>query len=372
VLFIPFTETRSGQWDELVGRSNDAWLFHLSDWVRLEAEQSESVSFLVEQDGAIIAVCPLYLSCRRYGGLVPVRYLHTGIGRSGPAIAAGIDDLRRRAILDAVFEHIDVLAKRHRAERLEIRLPSLAANALPPRRPAVNPLAHYGLDRGVRYGRGFRQAKPVDKIVRLDKSAEGLFAGMDSDCRKAVRKATKSGVVAVRAVLRDDVKDYHRLHLETYRRTGASPLSLQHFEWLWDAFHDRGFLHLFFAEHGGGRIAGLVMLSFAIGATYWAGSSEEASQQLRPNNLLMFHAICAAKEHGCGWFEVGPMFPSADPRSKQALIGRFKNQFGGESFDLLEGARNYRPLKISMLEMLDGVAAECVRLPARVRRKRPA
>ncbi|HEV3139163.1 MAG TPA: GNAT family N-acetyltransferase, partial [Vicinamibacterales bacterium] len=330
--------------------------------VRHEAERTASLSFCVEMDGALVAVCPLYRSRRRYAGVLPISVLHTGIGRAGPAIAAGIDEPRRTEILAATFAYIDGLAAQQGAARLEIRLPTLARNALPPRRTAINPLVGHGFSAGVKYGRALHQAAPVDKIVRLDKPIETLFAAMDSDCRKAVRKAKKNGALAVESTAREDLRDYHRFHLETYRRSGAAVLPLAQFERLWDAFYDRGFFRLFFAEHEGRRIAGLIMLSFGVGATYWAGSSEAAFQHLRPNNLLMFHAISTAKEQGRGWFEVGPTFRSADPRSKQALIGRFKNQFGGESFPLIEGAKNYRPLMISMLELLDGFVAGGARL----------
>jgi len=229
VRFIPFSDERAREWDAVVCGSNDAWLFHLSDWVHLESERATSVSFLVELNGAVVAVCPLYRSRRRYAGVFPITCLHTGTGRAGPAIAAHVDDQERPAMLDEIFGHIEALANAHKAERLEIRLPMLAPNTLPPRRESADTLARYGLSDGVKYGRTLHQTSPVDRIVRLDQPVDGLYDQMDKDCRNAVRKAIKNDVVAVQSTSRRDIEDYHRLHVATYRRTGATPLPLRHF-----------------------------------------------------------------------------------------------------------------------------------------------
>jgi len=357
MLVLPLTESRAADWDAFVTASNDAWLFHLTDWIRVEEQNDRSVSFLVEADGGIVGIFPLYLGRRKYAGVVPVNLLHTGRARSGPALAPGLGENQRRSVLQYMLQHADTIATEHRVSSLEIRLPSLAPSYLPPLRSHVSPLSYFGPFSPIKYGRELGRSMTLDRIVCLDAPSDTLWMELDDDCRKAIRKARKQGVVVTPAQSREDVADYHRIHVENYRHTGARVLPLAHFERLWDAFHQRGCLELLFAESAGQRVAGLLMLSFRDGATYWAGSSLVAFQHLRPNNLLMWEAMMSAKDRARRWFELGPTFPFASPESKTRRIGRFKEQFGGEDLYLYEGVRSYWPVTIASLEILDAVAA---------------
>jgi CelD/BcsL family acetyltransferase involved in cellulose biosynthesis len=366
----PFQQDLVPKWDEFVITSDDTWLFHTTDWLSIESAENPSRSFLVQSHGAIQGVCPLYVGQRRYARIASVRILHTGHARSGPALAPGLSRKERTAVYRRMLAHIDSLARAERADALEIRLASLAPRNLPPLRPAVNPLTALGPFSPLRYGHSFERPTAIDKIVPLERSEDQLWMDLDDDCRKAVRKAKKSGVTVVTAASRDDVAAYHRLHVDNYRRTGAISLPLAHFQRLWDRFFDKGFLRLFLAEYQDQRIAGMLVLRFGEAATYWAGSSDHAYQHVRPNNLLMWHAMLWARDHGCRWFELGPIFPAADPASKMSRIGRFKDSFGGECMYLFEGAKHYRAVKVALIELLDSVAADCVHRLQRWRSER--
>ena len=80
-------------WDRFVQESDDAWFFHLYDWVKLTEEvwHYESLSFLVENDqGEILAICPLFLVKQRTSWFMPLRYLTTGFGSANPALKLGL------------------------------------------------------------------------------------------------------------------------------------------------------------------------------------------------------------------------------------------------------------------------------------------
>jgi CelD/BcsL family acetyltransferase involved in cellulose biosynthesis len=366
----PFQQELAPKWDQFVIASDDTWLFHTADWIGIESADNPSRSFLIASEGEIRGVCPLYVGRRRYARVASTRILHTGQARSGPALAPGLSRREQTAVYRRMLAHIDDLARAERVDAVELRLASLAPGNLPPLRPAVHPLIALGPFSPLRYGHAFDRPIAIDKIVALERPEDRLWMDLDDDCRKAVRKARKSGVTVVTAASRDDVGVYYRLHVDNYRRTGATSLPLTHFQELWDRFFDKGFLQLFLAEYQGQRIAGMLVLRFGRAATYWAGSSDHAYQHVRPNNLLMWHAMLWARNQGCRWFELGPVFPAAHPASKMSRIGRFKDSFGGERMYLFEGAKHYRAVKVALLELLDSAAADWANRLQHWRRRR--
>jgi hypothetical protein len=354
---VPLHEHCRGEWDNLVSVSNDAWLFHFYDWIKLEEAESTSVSFLIESDDGILGIFPLYLGRRSYAGIIPATLLHTGRGRAGPALAPGLNAKQQRAVYRQMLFYVDELAREHRVNRLEIRLPSLAPSYLPPLRPSINPLNFYGPFTPLRYGHALERVTLFSCFIRLDSSTDTLWKKLDEDCRNAVRKAKRNGVTIALANSEEEVEQYHLLQVEGFRRTGAKPNSLQHLQNLWRNFHPRGMAHILFAELHGERIAALLLLSFRECLSYWGGCSKQEYLKLRPNNFLIWQAICWAKESNHRWFELGPTFPHLDPESKARKVGRFKAQFGGESYYLFEGAKDYRPVKMALLDILDARAA---------------
>jgi hypothetical protein len=326
----------------------------------IEAETARSVAFAVRLDGRIVGICPMYVGRSKYAGVIGANTLNTGMARSGPALADGLTTECRHRVYEAMFDHLDTLRRRHRIDRLLVRLPAMAPAYLPPQRPDVNPLTRIRPLSPVTYRGSLTSSQMVDKIVDLAVDVDRLWSGLDSNCRKAIRKARAGGVTVREAGSIEDVRVYHALHVQTVGRSGAPTLPVSHFEHLWTAFHRAGHLRLFLALHEGRSIAGLVALGFKHAATYWAGGSDYQFQSLRPNNLLMWHAMISARESGCRWFELGPMFPSADPSWKMARIGRFKDQFGGDAYSLFEGSFDWRPAKMALLDLLDARAGALV------------
>src|SRR5207245_5654872 len=95
------------EWDDFTSRSDDAWLFHRSEWVRIESALDPSVSFLIESDGAVAGIFPLYLGRRRYARFFHARMVHTGRGRSGPALAPELSKRTRRTVYQQMFAHVE-------------------------------------------------------------------------------------------------------------------------------------------------------------------------------------------------------------------------------------------------------------------------
>jgi len=355
-----FSADHAADWDRFVESSQDAWLYHLSSWMAIEAETARSVAFAVRLDGRMVGICPMYVGRSKYAGVIGANTLNTGAARSGPALADGLTAECRHHVYEAMFDHLDTLRRRHRIDRLLIRLPAIAPAYLPPQRPDTNPLARIRPLRPITYRGSLKSGEVVDKIVDLSVDVDLLWNGMDKKSRNAIRKARAEGVTVREANSLDDVRLYHALHVQTVKRSGAATLPLRYFERLWETFHRPGHLRMFVATHADRAIGGLLALCFKTAATYWGGCSDYEFQHLRPNNMLMWEAMTSARASGCRWFEIGPVFPSMDQSSKMARIGRFKDQFGGEAYSLFEGSFDWRPAKMAFLDLLDAQASALV------------
>jgi GNAT acetyltransferase-like protein len=353
-----FSAVPTDEWNRFAASSPDAWLFHLAQWIQLETSAARSVSFLVTSGDEPVAICPLFVSRRKYAGMFPLNVLHTGGARSGPALAPNLSTRRSRDILQEVFWRIDELARTHRIDKVELRLPPLAPSYLPPLRQHHNPISMCRPFEPLTYGHSLRKGPAITQIVSLQRPSDVLWSDLDKDCRSAVRKAQQSGVTVTVAKSVDMLAEFRNLQAATYRRTGAAIPPPQFLDGVWSAFHPSGQVDLMMAEHKGIRIAGAVILKYKDAATYWAGASLAEFQHLRPSNLLIWEAISCARQNGLGWFEVGPTFPFADRHSKLRTIGMFKEQFGGNPYALHEGSFSYHPVKTGVVDLLHGIAAQ--------------
>jgi lipid II:glycine glycyltransferase (peptidoglycan interpeptide bridge formation enzyme) len=364
--FHDFSAVQADEWDRFVHASPDAWLFHLSPWIELETSSARSVSFMVTSGAEPVAICPLFLTRRKYAGVLSLNVLHTGRARSGPALAPNLAPKRSRDILRAIFQRIDDLARTHRVDRLELRLPTLAPSSLPPLRQHYNWLSMYRPFEPLVYGHSLRKGGAVTQIISLAETADQLWANLKQECRTAIRKAQQGGVTVSAATSSTALDEFRAIQADTYSRTGATMLPAEFTERMWSAFQPSGCLELLRAEYSGEPIAGQMILKYKDAATYWAGGSLAQHQHLRPSNLLMWEAISCARQRGLKWFEVGPTFPYADPDAKVRTIGMFKEHFGGQPYTMYEGSFSYRPIKTGIVDLLHGGVTQ---FAGRTRRK---
>lgn len=344
------TEDMRSQWEQLVLASDDAWLFHCFDWLKIEEREGvEPLSFVVlSPEGELLGGMPLYLRKEiSFLGLYPLKTLDTGHARAGPMLSPALSERRRGEVLEAMFAHLDDLSRKLKVDRLHIRLPPLAPSYLEPLRPGVNPLVFYG----------FQDRSGLGKVVDLAKPAAALWRDVDEPCQRAIRKAQKQGVTIWLAPDARGLEDYYAMHLETYRRTGARPRPRRYFQDLWESFAARGQAAFFFAEYQGRRVAAMIVLAFKTGATYWAGCSRAEFLAQRPNNLLMWHTINWAQEKGYLWYDLGTIYPTLPREAKLYKIGHFKDQFGGQAYYFYEGVRDYRRGKRALWELCRALGA---------------
>jgi CelD/BcsL family acetyltransferase involved in cellulose biosynthesis len=142
--------------------------------------------------------------------------------------------------------------------------------------------------------------------IAIDDDPARVYEAFPSKTRTHIRQAERRGVTVRRAKEPEDlVGIFYRLHLRNRRRLGVPVQPRRFFGMLWENLISSGLGLVLIAEAGGQPVAAAVMLA-------WNGTmigkfiaSDEEAWSLRPNNLLVWHAVQAASELGCRWFDFG-------------------------------------------------------------------
>jgi hypothetical protein len=196
-----------------------------------------------------------------------------------------------------------------------------------------------GFDRIVEYG---------SHILNLLKSEEELWRGVHGKHRNVIRKAERDSIIVEES---EDVKAYHTLSAETYKRSNGRGPSYKGLQAAYDCLGPTGMCRLFTIKKDGNLISGAFMLVFGSRVTYWHGATCE-SPPTGASNLLQWEMIKKFKSEGYEWYDFGGASLNTDPESKSRGINRFKEQFGGSLEKFYGGYKIYSPIRIAILNKL--------------------
>ena len=320
--FLPLTPDHAKEWDDIVLNSDDAWMFHLYDWLPLteQAWNLESHSFLVESEGRLVGVFPLQ---KRKGSRI-LRSTFMGLG--GPAVRNGIPEGLRSKVLHAMHTHAETLARESGCVSMEAHLPALSKTTLASRWQ-VNPLVN----------ESHEDISTHTWMVDLTVPEDVLLSNCSYDARRSIRKATEAGytIAPVRSV--EDMHKYYDIHCETRRRTGVEPHPEQYFMGCYEVFCRRGYAATWKAlDRNGEQVAFEMIGLFGKGALYWAGCCRTEHMDSGVNYLLQHHSMLWAKKQGAEWFENGEAFPNVREGKLRGLTV-FKGKFGGTLHRVFKG-----------------------------------
>ena len=184
---------------------------------------------------------------------------------------------------------------------------------------------HFEL-RGARFLHGVAPAVVSFYGHKLDLTlgAEELRRRFAGNVRRNIRTAEESGLRVEISQSRDSILRFYQLLVRTRRRHGVPPQSRKFFLKIHEHMLKAGLGFVVLAWQGERAVAGAVFFSFSKNALYKFGASDERLQQLRPNNLVMWHGIRALAERGAHTLHFG--------RTAQANEGlrRFKLAWGAE------------------------------------------
>jgi len=323
--FIPLISSLSGDWDKIVYSSDDAWFFHLYDWLDLEEKvwNVERKSFLVEHEGKFIGIVPLQMNKKN-------KFLKSDLmGDCGAALINELDPAFRQKALKAIYQHIEDFARENGSPGIEVYLPSLAESQLKDRWQA-NPLINFY----------YTDISTHTFMVDLTKAEELILSDLSKDARLQMKKAEKMGYT-IR--LASGIEKYYEVHCENYRRTGVNPHPKDFFVNIYERICKNNHAFVWEAlDTNGIPVAFEIIALFKNKAFYWTSCCQTEHLDSGVNHLLQVHSMLWAKAQGAQWFETGEAFPNARDGKEKGLTD-FKEKFGGQLHRLFKGRLEISP-----------------------------
>jgi CelD/BcsL family acetyltransferase involved in cellulose biosynthesis len=147
----------------------------------------------------------------------------------------------------------------------------------------------------------------VTHLLQLEADAEALRRRFSrSRVQRNIARAEREGVRIERGIDREDLTErFYRLHVATRRRQGVPVQPQRFFGELWRLLVEPGLGFVLLAYVGERAVAGALYLAWRGTVVYKFGASDAGYLNLRPNHLVMWHAIRWGCEHGFQRFDFG-------------------------------------------------------------------
>jgi len=285
-------DTRDPRWNAFILAAPGATVFHHSGWLAaLERETRQRPVLLAceEPDGTLSGVLPLMVTRGLplgLGGASAGRRL-SSLPRTPVAGPVGTCDTVLRALAEAAMNHA-----RSSGLRLQLKQPGSTLDGAVP-----------GLQ-GVPWRLTYVKPLPNDPdCLRFGKSRNHARIGW------AVRKAHREGLRVRDATSEADLRDWYRLYLDVNRWRGLPSRPYRLFQAAWEYLKPGGFLRLLLVhQNQSGRevlLAGSMLLMLGETAFYAFNGRVKEALQLRPNDLLQWHAMRDAAAAGYHWYDFG-------------------------------------------------------------------
>ena len=177
------------------------------------------------------------------------------------------------------------------------------------------------------------QPRYVFRLSLKGKTEDEVFENFHSKTRYNIRLATKKGV-EVKEGSREDLKDFHKIMVETGKRDGFIIRPLEYFEKMYDELAPNH-MKLLMAYHEGKPIAGIIPIMYGSKTWYLYGASSNSHRNLMPNYLLQWEAIKTAIASGHDMYDFRGVCGIVDETHPQYGLYRFKKGFGAEFTEFL-------------------------------------
>jgi len=299
------TEDDTHKWNEIVERDPLSTFYDRFEWcigLHVISENIKPLPLFVEKNGAVIGVFPLCLRKERF-----VRYLESlpFSDYGGGSFFRSKSNVFSRELVHKLVE----IGTQNRCFRVTIR------------RAFFDDLIQAKtIDKPV-----IVEAKNCTFIISLQDEIDKIFRRLKKSRRNTVREAKVRGAIVRDAESLDDLESYYRVYLCNMQRLGSSPLPFQFFKYLWDVFKPKGEIKIFLAEYDHKVIAGVLKFVYKQVIYAWGAVSLSEYWNVRPMDLLEWHAIEWGVEHNLKLFDFG-----ATPNDPSSGYHRFKETWGGE------------------------------------------
>lgn len=185
------------------------------------------------------------------------------------------------------------------------------------------------------------QPRFVFRLNIKDKTEDEILQNCHSKTRYNIRLAKRKGVV-VKEGTRDDLKDFHKIMIETGSRDGFIIRSLEYFEKMYDELAPNH-MKLLMAYYEDKPISGIIPIMYGNKTWYLYGASSNAHRNLMPNYLLQWEMIKEAIRNKNDVYNFRGVSGVVDENHPQYGLYRFKKGFGADFTEFI--GEVYLPFK---------------------------
>jgi lipid II:glycine glycyltransferase (peptidoglycan interpeptide bridge formation enzyme) len=208
------------------------------------------------------------------------------------------------------------------------------------------------------------------KIVDLSLNEDTLWKDYRKGCKSVIRRAQKDGVTVHQVKDASGVAVYADIHSRRMRSIGASVSAPDVFMEMWKTLAPLGQCEILLASLPSGvPVSGILTLSYKNLTYYHAACSDPEHMESGGNTLLLHEALLRAKSRGATLFHLGPTPLAHQVSEKAYLVGRFKNQFGGQQLEWVNASLILRR-SFSVRRMVSAILPSEVKLRLRKLRQK--
>jgi len=336
---LPLSRDSHAEWDSFCLNSRDAWFWHTTQWMQYTLHyrpdlEPRSESFLCIHQGKIAAICPLMVEKYAPHDDSAKEFSYGGDTVPAPAVSSDLGEKARRAVVQAIFSHIDTLARKHHVSRASFRISPLVPSFWDSQYQQANPLSRLG----------YTDISLASQVLDLSRDEQLLLRGMRKGHRADIARAAKlmkAEVLDAASISEESFERYRLLHRKA---AGRVTRPLETFQMMYEWIR-AGQAILAVATIGSSDV-GFSLLSVYKDAAYYSSSCEDPEFNHLPiGHLLQWKAIQWLKRHGIRRYETGiqPLRNQlhSNASEKELKIAFFKRGFGGDTVPFWRGERFY-------------------------------
>lgn len=308
-------------WNIIYNSSDEIGVYYdarLSE-IYAKRRKAQNESFIVYfPDKTPAAICSLYFYVydwrkfyRRNERTVESFFL------SGPALANGLGEKKRRDIIYYIGMEIEKIILRLKADKCTVSTDPLCKRYIEINYSYTNPLHEF---------RGKWENIPIPYYYfDLTVTEEELLKNMEVRARSILKKAAEEKLFDVKIVQNSDMDNIWRLFIDTQKRVNMPYHPREELEW----FLNYEYSTFYLATINNKPACAINIAVFRNTAQYWLSYTATEFMHTEVATYLLWHAIKEAKKNGVIHFNIGDQ-PFAAHGSKEDAIAKFKRSFGGE------------------------------------------
>jgi len=189
---------------------------------------------------------------------------------------------------------------------------------------------------------GMAYEEHLNFLIDLTLPKSEIWNAIQSNAKRNVRKARKSGVEIETVEDQDGVMAAYKVLQKVYKRIQVPLPDQSLFKAAFEVLHPKGMFEIFLTRAEGIDIGALTLLLYKNVITYWYTGTLRKYSSYRPSDLLVWHALEWGIKNGFQTFDFG----GGGKPNEEYGVRDFKAKFGGRLVSYGRNMGVHAPLRL--------------------------